>query len=259
MTKRMSIGQFAKLTGVSQRTLRFYEEKGMLQPSYISESGRRYYEEKDMIPLQQIIAFKYLGFSLEEIHEMMRQQTGSLVDSLLLQKQAMEKKRAHMNQMIKAIDHAVEVLATDESIDPQVFSYLIHSVITEPEQMEWLSQHFPEQMVSNLKQHLDGDDKTMDWNKRSTFLVQKLKRAIVLHPPESDEVQSIFDKLIGLLQEMFGDDWWTISLSLEHLEDTSIPDIFASPFTEEEERLVVAASEYYMKTKGLLPDESDED
>src|SRR5690606_26657561 len=112
MTKRMSIGQFAKLTGVSQRTLRFYEEKGMLQPSYISESGRRYYEEKDMIPLQQIIAFKYLGFSLEEIHEMMRQQTGSLVDSLLLQKQAMEKKRAHMNQMIKAIDHAVEVLAT---------------------------------------------------------------------------------------------------------------------------------------------------
>ena len=50
-----TIGVFAKKTGVTIRTLRFYDEKNLLRPSYISESGRRYYKDEDISTLQKIL------------------------------------------------------------------------------------------------------------------------------------------------------------------------------------------------------------
>ena len=47
-----AIGVFAKKTGVTIRTLRFYDEKNLLRPSYVSESGRRYYKDEDIPTLQ---------------------------------------------------------------------------------------------------------------------------------------------------------------------------------------------------------------
>ncbi|GIQ71395.1 hypothetical protein XYCOK13_42190 [Xylanibacillus composti] len=47
--QRLSIGEFARMSGVSPRTLRFYEQKGLLQPSYVADSGRCYYREPDLL------------------------------------------------------------------------------------------------------------------------------------------------------------------------------------------------------------------
>lgn len=76
MKEQMSIGEFSRIARVSPRTMRFYEEQGLLKPSYISDSGRRYYRPDDLIPLQQIIAYKYLGFSLKDIKAIMSGQAG---------------------------------------------------------------------------------------------------------------------------------------------------------------------------------------
>lgn len=54
-----TIGQFARKTGVTTRTLRFYDQKGLLKPSYLSESGRRFYTDRDLLTLQNILVFKY--------------------------------------------------------------------------------------------------------------------------------------------------------------------------------------------------------
>lgn len=69
MKDYMSVGELAKHMNVSVRTLQYYDETGILKPSSMSTGGRRLYENKDMIRLQQIISFKYLGFSLEEIRD----------------------------------------------------------------------------------------------------------------------------------------------------------------------------------------------
>lgn len=62
------IGVFAAMNHVSVRTLRFYEEQGLLQPVYTSpESGYRYYELSQMAVIHQITALKNAGFTLEEI------------------------------------------------------------------------------------------------------------------------------------------------------------------------------------------------
>lgn len=66
-----SIGQAAKRMKVSVRTLQYYDKKGLLSPSSISEGGRRLYSSKDMVRLHQIISMKALGFSLDEIKNML--------------------------------------------------------------------------------------------------------------------------------------------------------------------------------------------
>ena len=253
--KRMSIGQFAKMTGVSQRTLRFYEEKGLLTPSYVSESGRRYYEIDDLIPLQQIMTFKYLGFPLDEIQSMMAVQTGSLRDSLLLQRQAMEQKRRQIDQIIKAIDHTVELLCEDDTIDAQVFSFLIQSIMTEQQQIEYLSEVFPERTVQHIKQMFADEERELAWNKRSAILFQRMKRAIDEHPPESAEVQALVGELMQMATEIFGDDWGALHAAAEQLEGAELPSYFSSPFSVEEEKKLMLACEIYMIEKGLIEDE----
>ena len=62
-----TIGPFARKTGVTTRTLRFCDKKGLLKPSNLSESGRRFYTDKDLLTLQNILVFKYLGYSLDEM------------------------------------------------------------------------------------------------------------------------------------------------------------------------------------------------
>jgi MerR family transcriptional regulator, thiopeptide resistance regulator len=61
------IGDLAKQTGLSIRTLHYYDEIGLLKPSQHTEAGHRLYTEKDIIRLQQIVSLRQLGFSLEEI------------------------------------------------------------------------------------------------------------------------------------------------------------------------------------------------
>jgi DNA-binding transcriptional MerR regulator len=67
----LQIGEVAERTGVTQRTLRFYEEKGLLKPPSRMEGGFRLYSEEDIGRVEQIKQLqKLLGFSLAEIKEM---------------------------------------------------------------------------------------------------------------------------------------------------------------------------------------------
>lgn len=67
-----SISQVAQLTGVSIRTLQYYDEIGLLKPSALTESGYRLYDDDALRTLQQILFFKELGFQLKEIDEILK-------------------------------------------------------------------------------------------------------------------------------------------------------------------------------------------
>lgn len=65
------VGQLAKRSGISVRTLHHYDEIGLLVPSHRTESGHRLYDDGDVVRLQQIVSLRQLGFSLERIAEML--------------------------------------------------------------------------------------------------------------------------------------------------------------------------------------------
>ena len=65
-----SSGEFAKMADVTLRTIRYYDRQNLLKPSYVNEHGARFYTDSDFVKLQQILLFKFLGFSLSEIRDM---------------------------------------------------------------------------------------------------------------------------------------------------------------------------------------------
>ena len=67
----MKISEVAKLSGVTVRTLHYYDEIGLLKPSDTTEAGYRVYSNKDLETLQQILFFRELDFPLNEIKEIM--------------------------------------------------------------------------------------------------------------------------------------------------------------------------------------------
>lgn len=63
-----SIGELAKLAGISTRTLRHYDAIDLLKPAYVEENGYRVYSEDEVKMLQQIMFYREFGITLEEIH-----------------------------------------------------------------------------------------------------------------------------------------------------------------------------------------------
>jgi MerR family copper efflux transcriptional regulator len=70
-TGLLQIGQVAERTGLSLRTIRFYEENGLVVPTARSEGGFRLYSEDDVARLEVIKRMKPLGFSLEEMQQLL--------------------------------------------------------------------------------------------------------------------------------------------------------------------------------------------
>ena len=68
----LTTSQVSELTGISTRTLQYYDEINLLKPSALTPSGYRLYNDEALQELQQILFFKELGFKLKEIKEILR-------------------------------------------------------------------------------------------------------------------------------------------------------------------------------------------
>nr|WP_294489530.1 MerR family transcriptional regulator [uncultured Anaerosporobacter sp.] len=107
--KYYTAGEIAKISGVSSRTIRFYDSKGLLQPVDYSASGYRYYDSGSFETLQKILMFKFLGFSLEQIKEFIQsdQRDYSIMkQSLENQKELLKKKRIEIDRLLEAVEVA---------------------------------------------------------------------------------------------------------------------------------------------------------
>lgn len=102
-------GEFAKKAGVTSRTLRHYDEIGLLKPTARSESGYRLYCEEDMVTLQRIIALRYLRFSLQQIRDVLEmEEAPNILNSFQQQREEFIREKVHLEQIIRAIERLAE-------------------------------------------------------------------------------------------------------------------------------------------------------
>ncbi|WP_035020997.1 MerR family transcriptional regulator [Anoxybacillus flavithermus] len=99
-----TISQLAEQFDISTRTIRYYEERGLISPIR-TESGQRLYTKKDRAVLKLILRGKRFGFSLEEIHEMIR-----LFDNDRTGRKQLEKTIAYGEQKLKEVTERIEDL-----------------------------------------------------------------------------------------------------------------------------------------------------
>ena len=99
-----SISQVAKLTGVSIRTLQYYDEIGLLKPSKLTAAGYRMYDDNALQTLQQILFFKELGFPLKEIKEILEKPDFDRIAAFKKQKELFLLKRARLDRLIQLLE-----------------------------------------------------------------------------------------------------------------------------------------------------------
>ena len=123
-----SSGEFARMSQVSIRTIRFYDKQNILKPSYVTPAGARFYTDSDFVKLQQILLLKYLGFSLDDIRGMTIDDANYhfLRNSLILQKKLVADRIEQMQLVESAIDSTVQALENEHQIDWSQMLNLIH-------------------------------------------------------------------------------------------------------------------------------------
>lgn len=123
-----SSGQFSTLAKVTLRTIRFYDKKGILKPTFINENGARFYTDMDLLKLQQILLLKYLGFTLKEIQSLIVAEADSdlLLNSLNIQKNFIKNRIEQMQMVEQAIEEASGVIQREKQVNWDQILRLIH-------------------------------------------------------------------------------------------------------------------------------------
>lgn len=117
--KKYSVKQLARLAGVSVRTLHLYDEIGLLKPSTRTEARYRLYGEKELLRLQQILFYKELDFSLQEICNILDDPDFDLLQALESHKEALQSRRDRISTLLTTIDKTILKLKEGIMLDDE--------------------------------------------------------------------------------------------------------------------------------------------
>lgn len=102
--KTYTVKEVGKLSGVSIRTLRFYDEIGLLKPAFYGDNGYRYYEKEQLFTLQQILFYRELGFELAMIQKIVASPEFDKVSALRSHRELLVKETERTKDLICTID-----------------------------------------------------------------------------------------------------------------------------------------------------------
>jgi DNA-binding transcriptional MerR regulator/quercetin dioxygenase-like cupin family protein len=102
-----TVKQVAALSGVSVRTLHFYDETGLLKPAYVGTNGYRFYEEPQLLTLQQILFYRELGLELKQIKQVLGRAEFERVAALQSHRQVLEEKLTRTRSLLGTIDKTI--------------------------------------------------------------------------------------------------------------------------------------------------------
>lgn len=106
---KMRIQEFARLTGVSVRTLHYYDEIELLVPACVDkDTGYRYYDQTSLLRMQEILFYRELDFSLKSIGQILSSPNYDAKQSLSEQRNLLILKKERLERLISAIDHAMK-------------------------------------------------------------------------------------------------------------------------------------------------------
>ena len=112
-----SVKQLADLAGVSRRTLHYYDEIGLLNPTSVQENGYRVYDQAALLRLQQILFYRELDFELEQIKAILDEPDFDLVSALREHRAALEKGKQRLKTLTETIDSTIMHLVGEVRMD----------------------------------------------------------------------------------------------------------------------------------------------
>ena len=105
-----TIKEVADLAGVSTRTIRYYDEIGLLSPAETRDNGYRYYDQDSLLMLQQIMFLRELDVPLKEIHLILNQPGFNLLSGLEKHRIALQARAARLSRLIETVNQTIAML-----------------------------------------------------------------------------------------------------------------------------------------------------
>ncbi len=177
----MTVGQVAERFGVTVRTLHHYDEIGLLRPSDRSPAGYRLYTAADLERMQQVIVYRRLGFSLEEVTALVDGDADG-VTHLRRQRDAVMSRIDELHGLVDAIDHALEKQMNDQTM-------------TDAEMRELFGDAFSDEYQAEAEQRW-GDSPQWAQSARRTSTYTKADWEAI-----KSEQDAIFAELVRVFRE----------------------------------------------------------
>lgn len=203
-----TVKKLAKLSGVTERTLRWYNKVGLLKPAYYSSSGYRQYEEEQLLLLQQILFFRELDFSLDEIRRIITGSDFDKINALSVHKKALRRRLERTEDLIKTIDKTLlhlrgKIIMEDKEIYQGFQQWskgkgsesFILGYCENPDELE----NEAEKIVLKSVKKQEGKDRDQAWWENLEKSYKEIYGAIAEcvekgRKPTSDEVQKLIEK-----------------------------------------------------------------
>jgi len=228
--------EFAKLTGVTVRTLHHYDKLGLLKPSGRTAARYRLYGERDFARLQQIVTLKFLGFPLQQIKQILNQASFELSDALRLQREIIEQKRNQLDKAAQAIAEVERLLSAKGETDWQAFNKIIE-VIHMQNDMEWMKKYYSEEASKEMAKRPDKwtpemqEKVSQEW----AALIKDVEAAITDNEdPAGAKGQNLaarYNELIGRFT--MGSPAITEGLNKLYADQANWPSTFKKPYSDE--------------------------
>jgi DNA-binding transcriptional MerR regulator len=228
--------EFAELAKVTVRTLHHYHRLGLLKPSGYTKAGHRLYRKRDLVRLQQIVTLKFIGFSLQQIKELLDAKSFNLAIALRQQREILAEKQRGLERAIKAIEQAERAIETSNEPEAETFRKIIE-VINMQNNMEWTSKYYSEDARQKIEERARTTPREVieqgqrDW----AILIQEVEAAVSERiEPSSERAQSLARRWSELLHAFTGDDAQIqAGLNKMYADQSNWPATFPKPFSDE--------------------------
>jgi MerR family transcriptional regulator, thiopeptide resistance regulator len=207
-----TVKKLAEMSGVSIRTLHFYDEIGLLRPAYHGTNGYRFYEEEQLLILQQILFFRELGFELKQIQKVIGKKDFDKIAALASHRQVLMKSLSRTKELIKTIDKTIKHLkGTKKMKEEDMYEGFTITKEKQAEYLTYLKNRLGEEHPSfaecekNSKKWTQMDTEKAKKEGDATFReFAKLKEKQV--SPSSPEVQALVLKLYNWVKQFWTPD-----------------------------------------------------
>lgn len=197
----LSTGELSKILNISVRTIRYYDQIGLVNPLMKAAGGKRYYAREDILKLQKIILLKSLNLSLEDSRGILAEQSMSAI--LFAHQSLLREEVEHLTSSLKHTQSLLNLLDLKATLH---WEDLISLVANEKKEKDW-NQYFSEEQQSHLKSRLpkleSGDRITKKWINIIKRIEICLENGV---SPTSLEGQLILEDVDILSEETFDND-----------------------------------------------------
>ncbi len=186
-----SVGQAAAVAGVSVRTLHYYDEIGLLKPSFVGDNGYRRYNDEALLRLQQILFFREMELGLLQIKEILDAPGFDLVSALQSHRQALQSKIKRLQTLIDTVDTTIKHVEGEVNMSKKK----IFQGFSEEKQKEYEERAMKEYGEENVKRSVQLWKSYSEEKKKAIMdegsanyldIVNNMDKG-----PESPEVQAI--------------------------------------------------------------------